>query len=925
MSSNFLERVLPDTDGYICVCGYKGDDPRQKFVKTFEEAYEAADQFSSEERNVYFGCARYTEAKRNLTTVQSKKVFYIDLDCGASKPYADQGSAASDLADFCDTTKLPLPTLVNSGNGLHAYWILTELITSREWLAVAQSLKNLCKKHKLKADAAVTSNNAAILRMPGYLNRKDTEGKMCEVLQYSKDVKFEDFKNIVGEVALGPGGVEKKEEYVSNKKSVFSNIISECQQLKYSYENQAFVDYTLWRATESIIKYCVDSDEWKHKVSEKHPNYNYEATEKLFDGIKGPYHCETIEGIRPEGCEGCPHKNKITSPIQLGDKVFKDTEKKDVEEKKQVTSNPSLEALTVPELPFPYVFGENDGVFIRADEEDKPECVYEHNLGLVQRYKDPMRGEVVLIKHKLPMDGEKAILLAAKELIVGDEAKKILAHHGVLTNRKKMEQILNYIINSFKNLQNIQEAITMRLQFGWADDYKKFIVGEKEIGADTVAYCPPSSAIEKFVPALRCEGDLETWKNISATYGKHDMYPQAFAFFTGFGSPLLKFLHYEGAIINLVNNTSGTGKTTALKMALSVWGDPKELLFIRTDTQNAKMHTIGVFNSLPVGIDEVTSMTGEAFSDVLFALTQGRGKARMEKSSNSIRYNATKWATIGVTTSNSSMVDKLRATKQTPDGELMRFIEFDVPQKSPITKEEANKIFDEQVAKNYGLAGPLYAQYIIKNKEAVIEELKKTQKLIDKKVGFSSRERFWSAVIACNITGAMIAKRMGLLPKELDIGKVNQWVCDNMQRMRQDIQAPSGDHAATIGEFINENRTSILVVNEEVDMRSRAECMPVIQPRGNRLCIRIEPDTKKMYITSKYLKKYCADNQITLRDVLASLTQIGAFVKSCTKRIDKGLETTTPAVNCYMFDCSVEGFIDLDGYVKELVDDDTGS
>ena len=129
---------------------------------------------------------------------------------------------------------------------------------------------------------------------------------------------------------------------------------------------------------------------------------------------------------------------------------------------------------------------------------------------------------------------------------------------------------------------------------------------------------------------MKPEGDLEEWKNISATYGKYDMHPQAFAFFTGFGAPLLKFLHYEGAIINLVNNTSGTGKTTSLKMALSVWGDPKQLLFIKYDTQNAKMHTIGVFNSLPVAIDEVTTMTGETFSEVLFYLPQGRVKARMQ-------------------------------------------------------------------------------------------------------------------------------------------------------------------------------------------------------------------------------------------------------------------------------------------------------
>ena len=924
----FLRKVLSN-EGYICICGFKGKDTQQEFVTSFEEAEKIIEKFDAEERNIYFGCARYTKAERNLQTVKDKKIFYIDIDCGASKPYPNQREAAVALREFCNKVKLPKPTMVNSGNGLHVYWILAEAIEPREWLATAQALKELCKKHKLNADAAVTANNAAILRMPGYYNRKTETPVECKVLIESPPVAFSKFKELVGAVSLGPDSKSEENTYEikSNFRSVFKNILPECKQLRYCYDNQAQVDYTLWRASESIVKYCADSKDYIHTIAKDHPNYGRFETDKLVAGIKGPYKCVTIEGLNPDGCKDCAHKGKITSPIQLGDKVFVEKPVQEVKEetKKVEKQEINLDSLIPPDLPYPYIMGLNHGIYIKATEEDDPEVVYEHDLRLLQRYRDPMKGEVVLMKHTLPMDGARAIIVAAKELVGGDEAKKVLAHYGVLSNRKQMDRILNYIINYFKHLQTIQGAIDMRLQFGWADNNTKFILGEKEIGEDSVTYCPPSSAVEQFADAVKPEGDLEEWKNISATYGKYDMHPQAFAFFTGFGAPLLKFLHYEGAIINLVNNTSGTGKTTALKMALSVWGDPKQLLFIKSDTQNAKMHTIGVFNSLPVAIDEVTNMTGETFSDVLFSLTQGRGKSRMQKSSNAIRHNATKWSTIGVTTSNSSMVDKLRATKQTPDGELMRFIEFDVPQKSPISKKEANVIFDEKVAKNYGLAGPIYAQHLIKNQKEVIKTLQNVQKIIDTRVGFSSRERFWSAVIACNIAGAMIAKKLGLLSTELDIGKIMDWVCNNMQRMREEIKAPSGDHAATIGDFINDNRTSILVVNGDNDRRSMADHLPIVVPRSNRICVRIEPDTKKMYITSKYLKKYCADSQITLRDVLTSLKETGAYVGSATKRIDKGLETVSPAVSCYEFDCSNGDFIDLDEYVSDLDNDNPTS
>ena len=89
------------------------------------------------------------------------------------------------------------------------------------------------------------------------------------------------------------------------------------------------------------------------------------------------------------------------------------------------------------------------------EEEQETVLVYEHDLFLLQRYKDPLKGEVVLMRHVLPKDGEQAVILAAKEIVVGDEAKKILAHYGVLANRKQMDRILNYIISSFKNLQHI--------------------------------------------------------------------------------------------------------------------------------------------------------------------------------------------------------------------------------------------------------------------------------------------------------------------------------------------------------------------------------------------------------------------------------------------------------------------------------------
>ncbi len=805
---------------------------------------------------------------------------------------------------------------------MHVYWVLENYIDSKEWKTVAKSLKALCVKHKFYADPAVTDDEGRILRLPNTFNHKSNPPTECKIICFSKPVNFFQFKDIVGHIELTP---DRKQidaltsRVVKNTQTIFKSIKG-CKQLEHIKNNQESIEYPLWRAGLSIAANCADSKEAIHLISKGSSKYDHSDTEDAASKtIDKPYACKTFEGLNPDGCIDCSHKGKITNPLALGDlalaqnSIDKEKEKEDdvVEEER-------------PPLPYPFELGATGGVYTRI-EDSPPELIYEHDLYLMKRMIDPIDGEVAVIKHILPLDGEKMLVISAQDILSVDEAKKKLAHNGVVGGKKQMAEIINYIIRSFKNLQVIKKAEIMRSQFGWADNDTKFILGDKEINAETVLFSPPSSRIKKYADVTKPIGNLDTWKSIAAVYGKRDMHVQAFGFFTGFGAPLLKFLNYKGGIINLVNNTSGTGKTTALKMAMSVWGDPNELLLIPKDTLATKIHRMGLFNNIAVAMDEVTNMPGEQFSELVFSITQGRGAGRMKAAVNEERFNMTKWATIAVTTSNSSMVDKLRAVKQTPDGELMRFLEFDVPAESKMPKEFAQAMFDDALSENYGLAGPIYAQYLVKNQEAVVKEIKDIQLIIDKQIGFSSRERFWSAIIACNIGGARIAKRLGLLPPEIDVGKVKNWIVENMATIRSEIKAPSADHAATVGEFINENRNSILVINNDTDRRTAAEHLPILTPRSSKLCVRIEPDTRKMYIAAKHFKKYCAENQITLRGVLSSLKNDGVYLTSLNKRIDKGLETATPAVACYELDCSVSGFIDLDGYIEKLKNENTGS
>ena len=175
-----------------------------------------------------------------------------------------------------------------------------------------------------------------------------------------------------------------------------------------------------------------------------------------------------------------------------------------------------------------------------------------------------------------------------------------------------------------------------------------------------------------------------------------------------------------------------------------------------------------------------------------------------------------------------------------------------------------NRLYD-----NYGHAGVEYAKYLVSDLESAIDCVMQVQKMIDDAISLTSRERFWSAVIACNIAGALIAKDLGLI--NFNVKRVFDWVVKEISVMRNDIKAPVATQSSLINEFMNEHRAATLVINNEADGRTGMEQLPIVEPKFNDLFIRIEPDTKRIYINSKQLRAYCSKQQGTFKDILKGL------------------------------------------------------
>lgn len=930
-----LRRVVASNEGWYCVFSLlDGKRPKQWHYKTLEEVEAKADSLVAEGRCAYFSLGKFlTDKSREADNCGWMQAFFLDIDCGEDKAkpdkngrikgYIDQATGMQALKDLCKNTGLPQPTIVNSGRGWHVYWPLTEAVEKDKWVPVAEAFKNLCVKHKFIGDPAVPSDAARVLRIPGTKNFKD--GGSLDVVQMntSEPMAFDDFAKLMGPIAP-PKPARKPVELdeltkalMGNKQSRFKTIVEKtvagfgCEQLRNIIENQTDIEEPLWRAGLSIARHCVDGDKAIHFISNKHPKYDPQATETKANNTKGPYTCDKFNAAAPNICNTCIHKGKIKSPIVLGNEIAKSEEGTVVEFTAPVAEDKApVPAFTVPKMPSRYFRGKNGGIYkyLKEDEDGDMQTalVYEYDLFVTKRMWDPSSGETMLIRMTLPRDGVKEFPLSVMDALSKEKLREVLAFNGVIALPPQMALILDYLVQCAKELQISQEVETMRIQFGWADNDQKFILGDREIGANYIRYSPPSKSTRELSPAMKPMGSFEEWKDIINVYNMPGFEPHAFAVFTAFGAPLVKFLGIKGGIINLLNNKSGTGKSTILQVMNSVWGHPDELMLQWKDTMNVKLHRMAVMCNLPLGVDEVTKMNADDFSDLAYSVTQGAPRRRMKANSNEERASQGFWATMMVSTSNADMIDKLESLKSVTEGELMRLMQFRIDPTNNLDKATAKQIFG-RLQSNYGHAGGPYAQFLVQNLEECIETALKLQVKLDKAVNIETRERFWSAMGAGNIAGGMFAHKLGL--HDINYKHVFDWLVEEIKRMQTAVRPTFNDYATVVGEFLLKHNTNTLVVNKYSTSKAGIAAAPLVIPRGP-LIVRYEPDTKKLYIVRQELRNFCVSRQITFSDLLSGLNNTGAFVAEVRTRLDIGTELQTPPVVALEFDADLLG-VDL--------------
>ena len=740
----------------------------------------------------------YVKPFRRQPNIATLKCLWTDVDVGKPGAYATIQEAGEAVFAMCDAAGFWRPTMfVFSGGGLHVYWCMTEAIPQARWQPLAQALQRICQLHHLKFDASVTIDAARILRPPESHNWK-TGGPRPVTMQMLGPVYTEDQL----QQALEPHGalrvVQTAHEPSATNAAFMSGLDDAgagpvdlesladagCGVIKEALDTGGRTHTEpLWNLLMLAASFDTDPDEMAQWLGEQHPDYTPEDTAKKLEEKRraraqnpniGWPTCASFSGVS-NICQTCPHLAAGKTPFHLRPKAG---------------PNPVLPTATGAPLPQGYYRTANNYIWTTVKTKDASIDVSVCNYPIIDAY---LRTDVYGLVLKMTINGvDEFVDIACTSTPTWQGVVNTISESRVTLSKHQRELFRELTVAWIEKLQQMQSHRIRAASAGW--EGAAFVFASH-------AYGPAGKVEEVFVdtktdaPGYSTTGALQPWKDAAKMITDQGTPELDALLATSFAAPLVELTGQSGAIVSAYSPSSGCGKSTAIKVGQGVWGHPRKGVNMLADTDNAVFAKLASIRNLPLYWDELhVEEDIVTFSKILFRVTHGREKARLNR--NATMRPTNEFSSLIVACSNMSLADKLALKgKNTPAGAL-RCFEFQVPDmKSKLASGAVDAMVD-RLRENHGVAGVEYARLISDNKDKTKAMVMAARQHFATKLTLTQSERFLEIVAATTFVGATLANHAQLT--EFNLPKLEQFLCDAILRQRGSATVRSSIHAPSL-------------------------------------------------------------------------------------------------------------------------------
>jgi len=787
----FLKTILPEEGVKYLVLIDKTGRVAHKAYTSFEKMAEGVAYWDKKDFQVYHACATYQnefvevdgkKLYRKAPNLNKAKTFWCDIDCGqdkadSGKGYATKRDAVVALKDFCSKTGLPSPLVVDSGNGLHCYWVLTKCIPSDTWTKMATVLKAAFAHFGFIADPSRTADYVSILRPVGATNKK-YEPKPVVFKKAVEPIDPREFATLLSKVQVTnklsvnqPKPAETLNDDLTAHLApppslpAFADLVAEnCAQVREMRDSGGNVSYEQWRGVIGILKYCEDGEAKTHEWSSGHADYDEHATQQKFDTwATPPSTCEFFSKCNPAGCAECPSRGKIKTPIVLGRKEPEPAAAEIV-----ATVEGREMTCLIPELPKGYVHENNVmSRFLKDKNGITQAFVFSNNLFYPTHRVRKENNEFSMgVRMHLPDNRTRDFELDTQVLASPQKTIEGLAKYELIpTNHKDSSMNMTaYLRDSLEKLKREAEELNTYTSFGWHDNFQNFLIGDRLYHKDGTIrkVLVGGYAEDRLIEFPTPTGDLQAYSDaINFLYARPGTEHMQYVVASTFGSILTPFCDtlYKGICFAVISSKPGKGKTTACFTGLYGFGDADKIAIkSEQSTINALYAHIGVHNQIPVLYDEVTNIDPEDLSKLCYAITSGQERQRLTTSKGTgVRFaNSQTWEMILFLTANTNLHSLLASRQSNTEAEAVRLIQIDVDRYPlPDIGGEVDVVM-KRLSMNQGVAGEAFVKHVVQNLDDVLKQLgawgaRIKQDIPDVKYRFY-RSQAMTAMVALEIT-----------------------------------------------------------------------------------------------------------------------------------------------------------------------------
>lgn len=749
------------------------------------------------------GFAKLTRKKPNVVSLNSLFAD-VDVDPAKKEAYPTTADAEIGLKNFLKDSGMPDPSMVvrSGSGGFHVYWCVDVPMSVAAWEPLAVALKACAAKHGFKIDAKCTADAARVLRLPSTFNYKTgtavpvtldrptrmelryTVGDLTKVLSSFMGAQRASTGTgpTVAGVAMGSAWQQNFTANVNEQsmpKLPIDQIAVNCPATAATLiDGGAGHSEPEWSQFIFLSAWTDDPVAAAHRLSQGHKDYQPADTDKklaekqqaIASGNLGWPKCASFGH---PACKTCVLLQYNKSPIHFAH-----------QKTAQPIGQPLANDLLMPEgywrdSATNHVF--TDGQYMPVNVLGYP--ILDGGMGY-----SPDGLQVLVVKSIVSGRERWGQVSLAKQTPQGIcEAWTKGVDIMIRGDAKQQTVAKDFTMAWVQHLQRQKLDVPVS-SFGWNGD--KFVFGDEVF---TPAGRESVNRVGKTDYTYRRVGDDKPWHAaMQLIYGR----PKLEAIVaTAFAAPLIKMVCDSSPVMSIFSHGSGFGKSTAMKLAQAVYAHPIEGMSMLTDTQNAVQNKITTLRNLPVYWDELkTKEDVDKMVTLVFATTQGRGKARLNRDATPMAIGVATTMLI-VATNHGILNAVVRATVGTIAGGVRVFeLEAD-PLVSSLPSSQGDYL-TMALGDNHGVVGSIYVDFIVRHKQAIDAYIKGLRQELQASCRFSIEERFREATIAAILAGATLANRAGLTT--FDVPAIERCLMATLAAMRSNATAKL--YAMTSGE-----------------------------------------------------------------------------------------------------------------------------